>query len=86
MNTQIKKEIRVMSRDFFRNPAEMAKRITRGEHITVTKHGKDFFEVVPKKQQAGKMLVDFIELQFKGRKADKNMSKEVDGIVYGKKT
>ena len=74
-----------MSRDFFRNPAEIAKRIKRGEHITVTKHGKDFFEVIPKKQQTGKTLADFVELQFRGRKEDKNMSKEVDDIMYGKK-
>jgi antitoxin (DNA-binding transcriptional repressor) of toxin-antitoxin stability system len=85
MNTQTKKEIRVMSRDFFRNPTEIAKRIMRGEHITVTKHGEDFFEVIPKKKHTGQTLADFASLQFSGRKEDKNMSNEVDDIAYGKK-
>ena len=75
---------RITSREFYRSPAYIARLMEAGETIIVTKDGKDFFKVVPKTKNKKRALKisDFADLIVPGK--EKNLSKDVDKIVYGK--
>ncbi len=75
---------RITSREFYRNPASVARLIEDGKNLIVTKNGQDFFKVVPKlkKKKRGLKMSDFRDLIVQNSKK-KNLSKSVDKIVYG---
>lgn len=62
----------------------MAALIKSGRRITVTRASKPFFDVVPAQKRRGATIDDFKDLIFIDPKLDKNLSKKVDEIVYGK--
>lgn len=71
------------TRDFFRSPKKIADILARGQRITVTRQGQDFFEVVPVAHPKPKTIADFKHLIFSDPTLDKNLSSTVDEIVYG---
>lgn len=70
------------SREFFRSPARVSALIGAGNHIVVTKHGEEVFEVTPRREVFGKTLQDFTDLQFSAL-ADVDMSTRIDDLAYG---
>ena len=75
---------KITSREFYRSPAYVARLVESGVQIVVTRDGKDFFKVVPNVRNTKRPLKmsDFADLIISGK--EKNLSKDVDKIVYGK--
>jgi antitoxin (DNA-binding transcriptional repressor) of toxin-antitoxin stability system len=73
------------TRDFFRSPRKVARLVQMGRRITVTRAGTAFFDVVPIPKKKGKTIGDFAHLMFSDPKLDRDLSKKVDEIVYGRR-
>ena len=75
---------KLTTRDFFRSPRKVATLIKSGRRITVTRAQKPFFDVIPTEKPKGKTIADFEHLIFSDKKMDRNASKKIDSILYGK--
>ena len=72
-------------KQLYRNLGVIAKRTRKGESFVVMKHTTPLFRVVPYEEDAESKpytLGDLMQLQF--RSGEKNLSKKIDKIVYGK--
>ena len=75
---------KLTTRDFFRSPRKVAHIIKSGRRITVTRANKPFFDVVPTAQQKRKTLADFKHIVFSDKRMDRDASKKIDEVLYGK--
>ena len=85
MATKTKKNKVLTSREFFRSPAAITELVSKGTKITVTRRGKELFEVLPKVSGKQVTLKDFEHMQFSDPSLDRDLSKKIDDIMYGKK-
>lgn len=72
-------------KQLYRNLGTIAHRTKKGESFVVMKHTTPLFRVIPYEENVGEKpytLKDLMQLQF--RSGEKNLSKKVDRIVYGK--
>ena len=77
-----KKKVQVSIRELVRKPVFFTNFARKGQDFIITKHGKPMFEVIPIKKHPANILKDFQHLMF--HSGDKNLSKKIDKIVYGK--
>lgn len=81
---RVMSDVKVTSREFFRSPRKVATMVRGGRRIVVTRNGEEFFEVVPRQPHKGKTLADFKHLMFSDKRMDRNASKKIDEILYGR--
>lgn len=72
-------------KQLYKKLGTIANRTRKGESFVVMKHTTPLFRVVPYEEDTGRnpyTLEDLMQLQF--RSGEKNLSKKIDKIVYGK--
>lgn len=81
--TTIIEEQTISTRTLYRELPRIAKAAARGERFAVTKNGKPIFAIGPVRTIRGKSydINEFKNIQWAG--GDKDLSKNVDEVVYG---
>ncbi len=84
MNILIKSNIPTISlRQLVQKPSDLSKLVNTKHEFIVTRHGKAFFKAIPIQEKKGLTIHDFDDLMFSDPKLDKNLSKNIDKILYG---
>jgi len=77
MNTKV-----IGIKELHRRLSQISKEALKGNSFTVVKNYKPVFRIEPIEKEGKYSLTDFNKIQFESK--SKNLSKEIDKVMYGK--
>ena len=83
MSTVVPEPTAINARDVSRGFARVARGLERGESFRIVKRGATLGTIIPEKKKKKYTLEDLWSIRFSG---PKNLSKNIDTILYGKRT